>query len=244
MTFTSTIKLGVASIPEREQSLEVALDSLYNQVGKITVYLNGYPDVPQFLKRGKIKVLRSQAYGNRGDAGKFFTPGRGYNFHADDDLIYPPDYVEKTLAKLEEYKHECAVSYHGRILYQSPVQSYYRDAFRVYHCLKDQPEDAFAQFAGTGALAYHSSTIMPRRSDFRAPNMADIWFGLLAQKREVPLLIAAHRAGWIRDTKLIKPGATIYQKEKNRDELQTSIVNSRKWVVFQPREKMNNVNGI
>jgi hypothetical protein len=44
------IFVGIASIPARVDSLKIAIDSIYNQVDIIGVYLNHYELVPSFYK--------------------------------------------------------------------------------------------------------------------------------------------------------------------------------------------------
>jgi len=65
--------VGVASIPGREVSLAEMIMSLYEQVDEFHVYLNNYDEVQGYLKLRDINVYRSQDFGDRGDAGKFFA---------------------------------------------------------------------------------------------------------------------------------------------------------------------------
>jgi hypothetical protein len=191
---------SLASIPSRVEALRQVVASLLPQVDRLRVYLNSYLEVPAFLVHHRVEVARSQDHGDRGDAGKFFWAGRdigSWQLHCDDDLVYPPDWTRTLVECCERYGRRAAISAHGAVL-GSPIVSYYRSRTQ-YHCLRSVAGDTPVHVLGTGALCYHSSTMALTPSDFHAPNMADIWFALAAQRQQVPCVVLAHQEGWLRD---------------------------------------------
>lgn len=227
-----TITASLASVTGREQALYETVSSVLRHVDHLHVYLNNYRQVPAFLSNPKIKVHTSQKHGDLGDAGKFFPSAgiKGYHFTLDDDLIYPPDYFPRMINAIERYRRRCVISAHGRQLKSTPLGSYYRGgASRLFRCLGMVTEDVPVHVAGTGVMAYHTDTIRVDISDFRAPNMADIWFALKAQEKKIPLIVIAHDKGWITHSDKVPADITIAHTHRYNDGLQTDTVNSIKW---------------
>ena len=233
----SLIHAGIASIPARENLLKRTIQSLIYQVDLIFVYLNNYIEVPEFCKHKKIIVFRSQDYGDRGDAGKFFqfykgTPIGiyGYYFGCDDDLIYPGDYIYNMINVIENNNRKCIVGLHGITLKQS-VTDYYRDR-QVIHCLGTNMSNTFVHLLGTGAMAFHTDTIKLNNQWHK--NMADISFGLEAQKQRIPMLCIKHEKDWLR---YMDPEETIFDTMKKDCSRQTELVNSIKWKIHTVEDK-------
>jgi glycosyltransferase involved in cell wall biosynthesis len=194
-----SITVSVASIGCRRASLEKVVAQLLPQVDRLNAYLNNYPDIPLFLKHPKITVARSQDHGDHGDAGKMFWAGevQGYHLTVDDDIFYPDDYVAKSIAAIEKYDRKVVIGWHGCILKQ-PFKGYYQQHSRhVFHFRREVPVDVSAHIVGTGTACYHTDTIKVARKDFKHPNMADIWFGLLGQEQKVPFMVVAHARRWL-----------------------------------------------
>lgn len=80
-----------------------AVESLLPQVDRLCLCLNGYDRVPEALAdHAKVEALIPET--DLKDAGKFaFAAGADdIVFTADDDIIYPPDYVARTLRGFDE----------------------------------------------------------------------------------------------------------------------------------------------
>jgi hypothetical protein len=217
--------IGIATIPERADSLLVTLDSLEGQADEVYVYLNGYPDRPDWLPAW----ARAMTGPDVGDIGKFMPAILGVagtvHVTCDDDLIYPVDYVARLLAGLEA--HGGAVSFHGRMMH-APVGSYYRDRHTPYPCLGRVPADAACTVIGTGCMAYRPKELPLTMGDFPAPNMADIWFSRRCNAAGVTRTVIAHEEGWIIHGD-IDHNRTIWAAYVNRDEMQTKAFNEVEW---------------
>ena len=227
------IQASLASIPSRKGNLQKVIVSLLPQVDVIRVYLNGYDHVPSFLSDSKIVVARSQDHGDNGDAGKFFwcEDCSGYQLICDDDLIYHGSYVQSCIRAIEKYNRKVVVGLHGVLLNDPPRSSYY-DCRKVIHWKSTLKSDRFVHILATCSLAYHKDTVHILKSDFKIPNMADIWLGLTCQSQSVPMLCFAREIPLV--VSLDCPW-TIYGKLHGRDKVQCDIVNRiDKWKINKP----------
>jgi len=226
----SHIIVGIASVSNRFNNLKNTLSSLYEQVDEIHIFLNNYKGKYSWMQRPKITVYESKDHGDHGDAGKFFFAGKkaGYFFTCDDDLIYPKDYVKKTIEKIEFYKREAIVTYHGRIFRMDNIKSYYRDRNELYHCLNEVKIDKDVHFGGTGVMAFHSDTcnITKEVLPLYYKNMADIHIGIYAQKNKIQIKALAHKGGWIKAQKVQRDKENIYMNHRLNDFTQTQLVNN------------------
>lgn len=190
------IRAGIASVPNRQDSLGRTVASLRGQVDRLGVYLNGYDAVPDFLDG--CDVVRSQDEGDRGDAGKFFWIEDGADVYlgCDDDLLYPPDYVATIAAGLEDCQRRAVVGFHGSV-FRLPMRSVIEDRVTVYRCLKEVPEPHLVHLLGSGACAIARDMPPLRRADFALPNMADLWLSWAAHAWQIPLVVLPHAEGWL-----------------------------------------------
>lgn len=231
---------GMASIPRRHRAVVHAARSLAPQVHTLHVCLNEYGAVPEELAAiPNVVVHRSQDDRDRGDANKFSwfwrNPSfKGYCLTADDDLIYPGDYVRNILNGVERFYRRRVVSYHGREFVRFPVRSYYKGPMRAYRCLGALGEDTAVHCPGTGVMAWHTSTIQLEQDDFRLANMADLWMGLRCQQEKVGVVCLAHRAHWIKPVaaNVAFDSESIFRRHRDDDRTQTQIVNAHgTWVL-------------
>lgn len=163
---------GMATITGREEMRAMAVNSLVSQVDRLIV-ANG---------------------DERGDQAKFIgcehAPGDVIWIGADDDLIYPPDYIETIIAGLERYPGRI-VSFHGWKI-DAEGECYVEN----YRCLENVWDDVEVHVAGTGVCAFHLDTIRPVMADFESVN-ADVWLAVRAQERRIPRVVLAHPSYWL-----------------------------------------------
>ena len=159
------------------------------------------------------------------DNGKFYFLNHFkepvYYFSCDDDIIYPPDYVSKTIEAIE--KHKCIVSYHGRIL-RGLNRSYYH-GHTALACKHTFPQTLELDVVGTGVSAWRTDYFNPT-DIYKSKDqcMADLVFSLEATKQGKKLMHIGHKAGWIVGQHL-PHGTTIYDQHHNKDKRQTEIAN-------------------
>lgn len=211
---------AMASIPERVEGLRAVVESVYPQVDQLNVFLDRWSEVPPFLIQPKIHVERSQDRGPWGDAGKFFWCDQveGIHLTLDDDMFYPSDYVEKTIASLQRFEGKVVGSYYGKVfdLANSKARggSWGKSRLRRYTHIAEQLEDAQVHIVGTAFSCYQTNLFDLKPTDFIVPNMADVWLGLKAQELGVPLVVFAHERLWIRNNVKVTRNSPCIGQEK------------------------------
>ena len=212
------ITIQIASVPEREEMLEKTIASLRNQCNKIWVGLNNYNNPPKFLKKGEYGMFDNST----GDAVKFYNAENleDWVLTCDDDLIYPPGYVEMMCAKV--YQYQCPATLHGKE-YPRPIIAFNK-ALQVHRCLGTVEKDVFVDVGGTGVMCYHTNLLKVRYSDFKLPNMADLWFAKLCKENGLRIVCVSHSDKYL---EYQAPNRTIWDdsaKEKFR--IQTKVLKS------------------
>ena len=209
------VRVGIASMPIRVDGLLRVVDDLYDQADEILVYLNDYPEPPsQLTGDQRIKLFTGQ---DLGDRGKFcFVEGfRGYYVTADDDISYPPFYVEYLIEGIERYNRKAIVGLHGSIIYDDFVDYYSTASRKVYSLNHNVWRDQFVHVLGTGCSAFHGDTIDLSVADFPRPNMADVFLAQKAQREAIPCVVLAHRGNWA-PALHVGDGSSIYADSRTR----------------------------
>ena len=118
-----------------------------------------------------------------------------YFLPADDDIIYPHNYVERLKYFIDNY--EALISFHGRIL-KEPVNSYYK-GHTIFDYRHEQKTSKYVDVVGTGVLGFRTDYFNPvdlYKSGFKC--MSDLVFSLEAKKQGKTLICAEHERGWLK----------------------------------------------
>ncbi len=217
------ITAQIASIPDRQWLLERVVASLLPQVDQLNIMLNNYPKTPFFCHKPKINYYHLD--NSKGDAAKFHGLKNisGYIFTCDDDLIYPPNYVELTLKELERHENRVILSHHGRQMRPKPVNNSYTDRIQAFHWNIEQPKSVQLDIGGTGVMAWHSDTFFPDIDRITKKNMADIWVHGFALEQGVKIYLCPHPGDWI---EYLNPPNTIWDRDYPNPQPQTDLYNS------------------
>lgn len=210
----ATVTVSIASVWTREAALHSTVYSLADQVDHLNVYLNGYESVPVFLLVPYVTVIRSDdkgAKGDIGDIGKFFWSNEittEFHFTADDDIVYPGDYVTKMVSFWRSYDSPVVVGVHGiRIIDEAlnprngrKGKGYYGSR-QVWMGTENVSQAVNVHIIGTGTMMYRPEDIgyLDLEKMFPERNMADIWFGIIAQRLKLPMIVIPHVEGWIKE---------------------------------------------
>ncbi|MBI4921842.1 MAG: glycosyltransferase [Devosia nanyangense] len=214
---------GMATIPGRVDALQLAVESLAPQVDQLYVYLNGFTEVPAFLRNvPSITTYASAEFGDRGDSGKFFglrDSAARHFLSVDDDIIYPADYADRLTSRSSFY--QAPVGVHGSLL-KFPEYSYYDKRGRyLLHFRAGNPFDRRVHLLGTGTLSIDLEST-PFNPHLPYPNMADHWVAKYFAERRVPMICLAREEGWLKSI-VTQPG-TIWDRNRAEQTAQAIIV--------------------
>lgn len=215
----------MATYPARENILPMAVNSLINQVDRMNVMLNAYDHIPECCKHPKIQT---QILDNAmTDGAKFFgiENVKGYVFTVDDDIIYPPDYIQKSIEAIEKYNRKYIITYHGRVWNPLPITSFYRDRAAMYRAIEGFEGDHIVQCGGDGVMAWHSDTFQMRYDYVEGPDMSQTWMALACNAAGVKQIAIGHPLGWLKPIDLDIEDTIWYRQQA--DGVQTKLINSR-----------------
>lgn len=185
------ITANLATIEARKYTLQGVIDSLKDQVDTVRVYGNDYtPEV----EGDNVEVYTGPDYT---DNAKFFwlPISKGIYFSCDDDIIYPPDYVETILKAFKKYPNTW-LTFHGRKL--KGLNLPYYTGHHTYQCLRDVDGDYQIDVPGTGVSAFHTDLIKFDPLTWKDYRMSDLMVGLELAKRDIRTICLGHKMFWIK----------------------------------------------
>ncbi|MBN67868.1 MAG: hypothetical protein CME32_01130 [Gimesia sp.] len=210
----------LASIPTREAALSKTVASLIDQVDALKIHLNGYTSIPLFLNHHKIEVVLGD--NSRGDNSKFhwIDALSGYVFTCDDDLLYPPNYIQQMQRGIDAYR--CLVGASGSSFKETGPLSSFLTGIAIHPLQREIQADTNADIVGTGTFGFHTDDLRLKFSDIIDFNMADISLLRIARRDKIPRKVIRHPDKWIvRSTN----DHGIYEQNLADDSLETRKVN-------------------
>lgn len=225
---------SLCSIPERIDLLRQTLASLAPQVDALHIYLDRYESVPDFVHscHPQVRVYLSRDYPGLRDNGKFLTFSRlereCYYFTADDDILYPPDYVASLIRRIEHYGRQAVVGVHG-VLLPEKAEGYFSGYRKVLQFKKGLENDMLVNNLGTGTVAFHSSLLRGMTLDnFAHPGMADLYLSVFCKQRNIPMVAIARSEDWLQEQS--SPNTSLYQEFRQADNRQSTLIRTyRPW---------------
>lgn len=202
--------VGMATFKGREKAVDKACASLSKQVDLIYLYDNEQNE--DLTDNGKFYGLELEK-----------EPC--IYLSCDDDLLYPPDYVENMVKGIEI--HNSIVSHHGRILKALDV-SYYH-GHKSWRCLDEVRAWQRLDVCGTGVTGFSTEYFNPTLWNAEDKKMSDLVFSLEAIKQVKTITLLPHAKGWIKHLS-IPHSKSIAVTERNNTrqiELANEIYNIR-----------------
>ncbi len=234
---------GVATIPGREEALADVLRSIVPQVDLVYIACNNYgeqtshPAMSMYGSRAGFSFPDSPEVEHwskgRQDNNKFLYLDHagcsGYRFTLDDDIIYPPTYIEDSIDFIEWYDRKRVISWGGKRYDDRPILSYYKSMSLVLNCLFSQADDIEVHIPLSGASAWHTSTIVFNPENWKHPLMCDIYEGIECLEQGVPIIAASRDDGYLKHSTKIDFTTTIFRRFKDDCETQTGLVSAHQW---------------
>ena len=236
----SAISVGIATTPRRYESLLSALPTLLNQTrqpNQISIFLNEFPTIPPLPKMDGIFYVIAE--GALADRGKFFgcDQWNGYWISVDDDILYPPDYIERLVEALERDEYHHVVGVHGTLLAR-PFSDFasYMNSRIVLDYRASLETSRQVHMLGTGTVAFHTNNFCPDLRAMPFPNMADVFFAVQAKQAGIPLLAIDRPKRWLKDVSdEIDPDCIWMRKQRDpliQSRMLEAIRGAAPWPVF------------
>lgn len=215
------VSANISTYSPRKDFLPQVVKSLKKQTVKPDVIRIWYNDYEPVNTKGIEQHFNGE---NHTDKSKFIwldnirvTGKHEIYFTMDDDIKYPPDYVESMIQALKRYPGH-VVSYHGRKL-RGKHRNYYFEHTQ-YNFLTNLEQDAPVEVPGTGVTAFDTRTFIPDIIQYNDDCMADVLMGLEMAKNKVPGICLAHKGGWIEG---LPVSETIYKNHSRSCHRQTEL---------------------
>lgn len=196
--------VSIATKGDRSEQLHKTIKSLRNQCNKLVVYDNSIDeDLTDLGKFFRLSTINDPCY--------YFT--------CDDDIIYPPDYIERTKQLIDKYGS--IITYHGRRL-TGDLTKYYKGKHTVYDFRGEQLQDVFVDVGGTGVMGFRTDLFNPvgiHLEPFKC--MSDLVLSRWAKNENKKIICAAHKQNWLIQQE-VKGG--IAQQYANNDSQQVELM--------------------
>lgn len=198
--------VAIATYAGREEVLKKTIDSLMGQCDEIRIYDNEVRD-ENLTDNGKFYFLK-----------EYKEPV--YYFTCDDDIIYPPTYIDDMVKAIELCK--TIVTHHGRKLQRKGV-SYYRGGHIAYRCTGRVTSRSIIDVSGTGVTGFRTDYFNPV-DIYKSENkcMSDLVFALEARKQRKLITVLPHKAGYI-IAQPLPSEKTIFGNHRNNDATQSAF---------------------
>ena len=222
---------GLATVPGRTNALRTVIEGIVPQVDVLHIACNNHDgphplDVPDAYSN--VVWHYPDSFPQDGNKFLYLGEGDGYRFTLDDDIIYPPTYIQDSIDGLEKYKRKYVISWGGKRFDLQPVHSYYKGASFKCRSLDLQAKDMLIHVPLTGGVVWHTSQITFYPLTWLYPLMSDIWAGLACLEAGFPVMSLAHASDYIKPNDKEFQATTIWTTEHERDEIQTGLV-TRDW---------------
>lgn len=192
---------AIATLANRIETFQRVLPVIYAQVDHVFIYLDGYSEPPAFLRGfDRVTVRRAEDTGDLHASSRFLClqdlSAPTVVVIVDDDIIYPPDYVDRLVYFLQQFEGQAIVGVHGRI-FLPPHESYVRNAFAI-HFAHELKQPCHVHELGTGTCGFISSYLDVDPREWSRTDMDDIIVATEAQRRGLPRITVTRTAGWMK----------------------------------------------
>jgi hypothetical protein len=234
------VNLYMASLPERIGTLKKSLLSLAGQVDTVQIaitypvtYLQEEFNGPYVRMVDEVNTIMGKPLtilhhdNSLKDGSRFIGAHKkpGYCMVCDDDIEYPPDFVNSMIATYNSTPMGF-LTVMGKNLKPRPLQSYYKGWAENYKTFSEVKELTRVDIPGCCGILWHTDIVQVNETDMNVPN-SDVCVGVLAKQRGLLSYVIPHTSTWLKNLmpELPKNTLDIYKTYKNNDKLQTDYIN-------------------
>jgi len=209
------ITASLATYPPRRAFLQGVVDALAPQVDRLNLVLNQYDAVPEelVLPANVYAMIPDQDYK---DVGKFYpdVTGATYVLFVDDDVIYPVDFIARTVASYEALGLPHAVAGYHCSTYRRPPLALSVKAIkaqlrfwlsprhiarfrRVNHFEETSTTPVYVDQVATNAAITRGADVPPLSYMQGSQKFVDVRLAKWCHANGVPMVSLPRAAGWL-----------------------------------------------
>ena len=216
------VRATMCMLPGRYPESLKTVNSLEGQVDRLYLYLNDFWHIPIEIKKDWIEIIHMGK--NLGDASRFYllrnTGDVDYDIiSCDDDLIYPPTYVQDFL-KYKEAHPGCLLTHHGNVAYNTSEGFRYKAAVRVRNENK-----SIVRLATPGSGASFIPKELFNKMEFNSKvsyNQSDIHLACNCHVNNFPIIGLPHPS-WYVEYFHPKDGYTIWETVTSKPDWMSKV---------------------
>lgn len=232
------IYCGVATQKIRMNLLLRTIESILPQVDVLGIYLNDYDEVPVCLQNEPkiIPFLARDHAGDLKDVGKFYMlkeilmNDHDIYFTIDDDILYPPDYINAHVMKHIQYDERCLIGVHGT-LYDRGFRRMFQKDRTVFSFNRMLRDDTIVNHLGTGTTSFPKHVadkidIGRLIDDTRFYGKTDLMVAIIMKQHQIPNLCIQRPDKWLED---INDGnESLWKEYRSNDDFHTEQYSQHK----------------
>ncbi len=229
---TVPITVCMATYPGRFKTVGRTVATLLNQTTsptEIHLWVNESDKPPQLPDDPRI-VVHLAPENNLTDIGKFAAASlapEGIIILADDDLNYPPDYVERMANETMRFDGEACVGLHGVVFPVgceiNEIEQYFKSR-RVHLYSRGLSIHLPCHIIGTGTMAYDSRKIKFDYTRWSQQRMVDLHVGVDCQRLGIGMVTIPREQGWLSPFEPEEDDESIWKHVKQDTTLQTQMM--------------------
>ncbi len=203
-----------------------------DEVGSITISCNNYTDEQWNYVCGELndcRIIFHRTNNEKGSNEKLKYINDGNNYYvclADDDLIYPSDFLNKLIVGCEKY--DSHVSLHGRIVKKGIISSYYGEPVAVFRSLGTVVNDVEVDIASNCGSLFKRN-FYDNLGDWYDycgnVSMDDIYVNYFAKLKGIKRMVLSHDEGYLKHEIQEPEDDYVFDKHRYSDVVQTEFIN-------------------
>lgn len=199
---------AMATFPARRPNLEQVIGSIAPQVDELYLVANNYEKgALKDIEKGNVRVIYPPR--DLRDTGKFFQsfPDSQFVLLCDDDIIYPPDYVDTLKEEYRRFEHLTPIiGVHG-VTYSDFFDGH--PGARIVHVFSQKlKERCFVNQLGTGTVLCKGYQMPSFEFMATSAKFVDLRFAAHCERNGYHRICIGRETGWMKE---IKGGGSLFE---------------------------------
>ena len=239
------VTIAMATHPCRVDAYVDVVYQLLSQCTRMCICFNGFDEIPKNLPKSEkiIAICANGKNGNPPDLGcnnKMYWLGDfpGYYATVDDDIIYPPNYIQTLKNAVDRYDKKAIVSFHGHIYKPVNGKINVRDRQLLWFKLKHPTK--YCHRLGMGvAMSYPSKLNLTKDIFLKHPKNTgdDELMALWAQKNHIPMICLSTNSISILSNDKFALKNCLSSKNNTIDKRRKLLENFTDWKIYELNTK-------